>query len=328
GITRLSHLPNAVTIIGKLSANGFTTNDPEKMEEINYYLDKLEEIVRELVARGAYIRVASRGPVFERVRRVMAELGQEDRLQVVLFRHWNDINWNTEELQFKDNFPNNAVFVHEDSIHQILTTYGSRGYLVLPGALGTFNKAFDIIGAMQTKTIRVKPMVYLGDSFYGRIKRALRQSMENHNPPTVSKGDWELMKVTEEASQALVMLGFVKPQLDDLDVLGVASSDAGGAATLIIKQSEPGKDEALIVVADNQNGADAVGGIDLTPVDIRIEGDGQPLVIPMAGLDFYMFENISGFTPVVVEIVPLTDPQTYLQTATTRPRKDVALVVK
>ncbi len=78
----------------------------------------------------------------------------------------------------------------------------------------------------------------------------------------------------------------------------------------VIIKSEGGKvDKAML--ADSQSGVDtsSVGGIDLDPTDLNIQEQGTEIKINVPAIDLKTLENmnINGFTPIIIQIVPITN---------------------
>jgi len=200
GLSKLSQLPRAVVIIGHVENNVYGRQ----------ILETLTKTVSQLFQMGVPVRVSSRALIFDTVLRVARKMRAEDKLQTVLY-HWaKDKSWTPDENYLAHNYPNNTILVDDDSTHQLLLSYDARGYIFLPGGVGTSYKLFDIVCAMQTGKIRRKPIVLMGRSFWGRIMRTLKQILEGHDPPTVSPGDLEIMRVADSVREILKILSLNK----------------------------------------------------------------------------------------------------------------------
>ena len=203
GVDKLSKLPRAFVVMG------------HPAEYDHPYSQKVLQILQETVDRifdqGIPVRVTSRGPVFDTILQVARRKHRESLLQTVLFRWNGDREWNHEERYLANNYPNNTILVHDDTTQQILETYDARGYIVLPGTLGTFNRLFDLWTVIQTGKIRRKPIGFVGRAFAEPILKIFKSTLETHKPPLISSGDIEIVQIADTVDEEMAILGLPRP---------------------------------------------------------------------------------------------------------------------
>lgn len=201
GIDKLSRLPRVVVILGKPENNAYG----QKL------LSELNNVIAPILKMDIHVRVASRGLVLDSVFQQAQQLGAVSNFQAVLNRKEGNAELSGTERYLQDNLKERSLILEDDSNHQLLLTYDARGYIVLPGGIGTMNKFFDLVVATQTKSIRRKPIVLVGRDFWEPILKVLKSTLENY--PTgrlISPGDLELMRIVdtpEEAMEELALNG-------------------------------------------------------------------------------------------------------------------------
>jgi len=194
GILKLSRLPRAVAIVGR--------PHPESKD-----LGTLKDLTQALIGRGVPVRASSRGPVLEAVHAAAAAIQREDAVQTVIYGSPKDLDWTALETKIRDDYPDATVLTRDDSNHQVLLSYDARGFVFLPGGVGTMNKLFDVVQIMQTAKVRRRPIVLVGREFWTPILKAIEKAMLEHNPPMIAFKDMHLMQVVDTAEEALEILG-------------------------------------------------------------------------------------------------------------------------
>ncbi len=191
-LKKLGALPRPFTVAG----------DPLSM---NGEIDLLRDTVAELLARNISVRVGSRGLVFEAVLDVARQLGKEHLLQFV-FYHEADLPWTSEELYVMSRYADHTVVMTNDANYRLALSYDSRGYIFLPGGLKVLNLLFDVMVIIQTRVVRQKPIILIGESFYSRIFDAVALACEGCSPQTITPGDMNLARIVRTPKDALAKL--------------------------------------------------------------------------------------------------------------------------
>ncbi len=285
GIDKLSALPRAVVILGKPEDNAYGRT----------VLNQLNGIISPIFKMKVPVRIASRGIILGSVLKQAQQLRAESVLQAVLYKKEEVEGLVPSEQYVKQHLPGQTLFLEDDSNHQLLLTYDARGYIVLPGVVGIFNKLFDIVVAMQTGSIRRKPIILVGREFWEPILKILKQTMENYDPPLVSKGDFELMTIIDtpqEATEELALNGI--GERTDAAMMGTGNRAMNDTIHTGRKQD--------------------FGGIDLQAdkINLHRQNDGQEINVHADPAMIEQFQNAPGFVPVIINIRPLTDIRMFL----------------
>ena len=77
----------------------------------------------------------------------------------------------------------------------------SRGFVVLPGGLGTLDEMFEALTLVQTGKITTFPVVLLGTQYWGGLLDWLRTSVLGRG--TISTGDLAHLTVTDDVAEAV-----------------------------------------------------------------------------------------------------------------------------
>jgi len=162
----------------------------------------LNEFVSDLIAQDVPVRAIRRGDMFNRIYEIMHHQNAAALLQAVLLKTNGKKPWTEKELSV-----NEGVYTNFDTVHQVLTSYHARAFVYFPGNVGTMNRLFDILAAMQTGKIRKKPILLVGRWFWEPIVDVIKKQLENHDPPLISKGDIELMQIVDVVEDMRVKLG-------------------------------------------------------------------------------------------------------------------------
>lgn len=230
GVDKLSKLPRAVVVLGKPEDNSYGQN----------LLAQLDDVISPILRMNVPVRVASRGLVLDSVLKQAQTLGAELNLQAVLNHREDGDALDANEQYLQSRLPERTLILEDDSNHQLLLTYDARGYVVLPGGIGTLNKLFDLVVAMQTKSIRRKPIVLIGRDFWQPILNVLKDKMENYQAkkvledgtivyqsvPTISPGDLDLMTIVDKPEEAMEELALNGLNRKADDAMAASSSSA------------------------------------------------------------------------------------------------------
>lgn len=77
----------------------------------------------------------------------------------------------------------------------------ARGFIVLPGGLGTLDELFEALTLVQTGKITSFPIVLLGTSFWGGLVDWMRESLVGRG--TIGATDVDRLLVTDDVSEAV-----------------------------------------------------------------------------------------------------------------------------
>lgn len=201
-LQKLDRLPRPVAILGNPAENG-----PP--------LEILSELAKRLFKKNVPVRALSRGPVLERIVRELPPEDHDSLLQAVLVRHQGTPGWTAREQRLRRDLPEQVILTDDSSNQRILGSYGVKGLVVLPGGVGTLNRLFDLVVAMQTGKVRRRPVVLVDRVFWDPILEALEKAMLKHNPPMISEHDFRLLRVVDTAEEALSALGLGGARLAD-----------------------------------------------------------------------------------------------------------------
>ncbi len=76
-------------------------------------------------------------------------------------------------------------------------SFSSEAYIFYPGGFGTLDEFFEIITLIQTKKIRVAPIILVGEDFWGPLDLYMKkQLLEVHG--TIAKKDLSLYTITDD----------------------------------------------------------------------------------------------------------------------------------
>ena len=104
-----------------------------------------------------------------------------------------------------------TVIIHKevpwgDSLQQFLLTYNSRAFVISPGSVGTYNKFLDIWDAMQTKTIRRKPVILLGEEFFQGVIDEMDRTSRSFVPKLITDYAMTVPHVVNTSQDVLLAL--------------------------------------------------------------------------------------------------------------------------
>jgi hypothetical protein len=182
----ISKLPRAITVIGR----------PRKKSPV---LNELKRLTQMVTADGEVMRAANRGPVLEAMVEAVSET-QAKKLQAVV-----NINQGEKLTPNEQKIRERSIYVEDESNHQLVMSANSHLYVVLPGAVGTMSKLWDLVTIMQTASITekqttIKPIILMGKKFWEPILEDVFTAMERDG--MVSKGDRDLLVVVDTAQEA------------------------------------------------------------------------------------------------------------------------------
>ncbi len=80
----------------------------------------------------------------------------------------------------------------------------SRGYVVLPGGMGTLDELFEAVTLVQTRKVTTFPIVLLGTAYWGGLLDWLRDSVLADGK--ISESDLELLQVTDDVDEAVELM--------------------------------------------------------------------------------------------------------------------------
>ncbi|GEM_PF-2525735 len=163
----------------------------------------IRSIVSGLIQKDIPIRAVRRGNMLTNILTAAREgRRKSDLIQEVLL-----ITDRRKPLTDEERSVRQRVVTHYDSIHQVLISYDAKAFVFFPGSYGTMNRLFDLVTAMQNGKIRRRPIVLVGDWFWGGIRKTLKEMMENHEPPLISPGDIELIQIADTPEEVYKILG-------------------------------------------------------------------------------------------------------------------------
>jgi uncharacterized protein (TIGR00730 family) len=80
----------------------------------------------------------------------------------------------------------------------------SRGFVVLPGGLGTFDELFEALTLVQTQKVTSFPVVLLGVDYWSGLLEWLRSTVLAAGK--ISPADLDLLQVTDDVEEAVAMV--------------------------------------------------------------------------------------------------------------------------
>lgn len=86
-------------------------------------------------------------------------------------------------------------------VRKLLLVKYSSAFVVLPGGFGTLDEAFEIATLIETGKLDRFPIVAMGSEFWEPMRRFIRETMVT--APTISEGDLEIVKVTDDVDEAI-----------------------------------------------------------------------------------------------------------------------------
>ncbi len=183
-------LPRAVTVIGR----------PRKKSPL---LNELKKLTQMLAADETTIRAATRGPVLETMVKAVPEARLKNLQAVINFTENDRLTPGEQKIR------ENSIYVEDESNHQLVMSANSHVYVVLPGAVGTMSKLWDLVTIMQTSRITAKPtttkpIILMGRKFWDPIIEVTFSVMEKAG--MVSQGDRSFLTVVDTAEEAYAII--------------------------------------------------------------------------------------------------------------------------
>ena len=80
----------------------------------------------------------------------------------------------------------------------------ARGFVVLPGGLGTFDELFEAMTLVQTQKVTSFPIVLLGSSYWSGLIDWLRDTVLAEGK--INAADLEMLVVTDDVDEAVAMM--------------------------------------------------------------------------------------------------------------------------
>ncbi|WP_030484712.1 TIGR00730 family Rossman fold protein [Nocardioides aequoreus] len=80
----------------------------------------------------------------------------------------------------------------------------SRGYVVLPGGMGTLDELFEAVTLVQTRKVTTFPIVLLGSDYWGGLLDWLRATVLADGK--ISDSDLDLLQVTDDVDEAVELM--------------------------------------------------------------------------------------------------------------------------
>jgi len=74
----------------------------------------------------------------------------------------------------------------------------SSAFIVMPGGMGTLDELFEILTLMQTRKIRVSPVVLVGSAFWGGLVGWLRENLESAG--LINVGELDEIRIFDDAT--------------------------------------------------------------------------------------------------------------------------------
>lgn len=192
GFDALSHLPKAVTVFGSARLG----------EDTEEYAQGVA-LGRALV-EAEYAVITGGGPgLMEAANRGAYEAdGLSVGLGIELPHEQHLNNWVDLGINFRYFFARKTMFLKY-----------SQAFITLPGGFGTLDELFEVLCMVQTGKVTNYPIVLLGTEFWGGLVDWLRKRLEEQG--LISKGDIELMLVTDSIEEAVAHIQKVHATMTD-----------------------------------------------------------------------------------------------------------------
>lgn len=87
--------------------------------------------------------------------------------------------------------------------HKELLERNTLGLVFLPGGLGTLSELFTALCQMQTGKVARRPVVLIGEDFWGPLFDVLRRTLLRPERQTISPEDLELVQITDDPDEVL-----------------------------------------------------------------------------------------------------------------------------
>ncbi len=183
GFGALAELGPAIGVFGSARTS---TDDP--------YYAMAEQIARGLVEAGFAVITGGGPGAMEAANKGASEaggtsvgLGIELPFELGL-NEWVDVGVN-----FRYFFARKTMFVKY-----------SRGFVVLPGGLGTLDELFEALTLVQTQKVTSFPVVLVGTEYWSGLLGWLRETVLADGK--MSAGDLDLLTVTDDVDEAVAMM--------------------------------------------------------------------------------------------------------------------------
>ena len=86
-------------------------------------------------------------------------------------------------------------------VRKTMFVKSARGFIVLPGGLGTLDELFEALTLVQTDKVTRFPIVLFGSAYWGGLLDWLRESALAAG--TISESDFDLVHVTDDVQEAV-----------------------------------------------------------------------------------------------------------------------------
>ncbi len=86
-------------------------------------------------------------------------------------------------------------------VRKVMLVKYSRGFIMLPGGLGTMDEAFETLTLMQTGKIENFPVVFMGADYWQHLRTFIRETMVAAQ--TISESDLDLGTLTDDPNEAV-----------------------------------------------------------------------------------------------------------------------------
>ena len=80
----------------------------------------------------------------------------------------------------------------------------SRGFVVLPGGLGTFDELFEALTLVQTRKVTRFPIVLIGTEYWSGLLGWLRDTVLADGK--LSEADLDMLSLTDDVEEAVAMM--------------------------------------------------------------------------------------------------------------------------
>jgi len=88
-------------------------------------------------------------------------------------------------------------------VRKVMMCSQAKGFVVLPGGIGTLDELFEVLALIQTKRMRPKPVVLLGKAYWQPLLILLEEMVIAR---TVAPTDLALIRVTDDIRHAVDFL--------------------------------------------------------------------------------------------------------------------------